>query len=293
MEEKEYLIQRETLQALADAIRSKTGGNAPLEVARFSRIIEDSAIGASAYEIAVENGFTGTEEEWLASLKGEDGNTPYIQDGYWYIDGVSTGVKAQGKDGVTPVKGKDYFTENEKTEIARQASVIASESVQETVSSGIATHNASTNAHNDIRLLISGLAQRLNALADSDDTTLDQMSEIVAYIKANKSLIESVTTSKVNVSDIINNLTTNVANKPLSASQGVVLKGLVDALSNSKLNASELPTAINTALAQAKASGEFDGKDGKTPVKGVDYWTDAEKESIVSQVTNNILSGEW
>ena len=29
--------------------------------------------GKSAYEIAVENGFEGTEEEWLASLKGQDG----------------------------------------------------------------------------------------------------------------------------------------------------------------------------------------------------------------------------
>ena len=29
--------------------------------------------GASAYEIAVQNGFTGTEAEWLASLKGEQG----------------------------------------------------------------------------------------------------------------------------------------------------------------------------------------------------------------------------
>lgn len=29
--------------------------------------------GKSAYEIAVDNGFTGTEEEWLASLKGEQG----------------------------------------------------------------------------------------------------------------------------------------------------------------------------------------------------------------------------
>lgn len=39
-----------------------------------------------------------------------------------------------------------------------------------------------------------------------------------------------------------------------------------------KLDASALPTAINTALAQAKASGEFDGKDGYTPVKGKDYF---------------------
>lgn len=30
--------------------------------------------GKSAYEIAVEHGFVGTEEEWLESLKGEKGD---------------------------------------------------------------------------------------------------------------------------------------------------------------------------------------------------------------------------
>lgn len=34
--------------------------------------------GASAYEIAVANGFVGTEEEWLASLKGEKGDSGNI-----------------------------------------------------------------------------------------------------------------------------------------------------------------------------------------------------------------------
>ena len=98
------------------------------------------------------------------------------------------------------------------------------------VSGQIGTHNTNTEAHNDIRKLITGLTNRLNALADSDDTTLDQLSEIVAYIKSNRSLIDSITTSKVNVSDIINNLTTNVTNKPLSAAQGVALKALIDAI---------------------------------------------------------------
>lgn len=103
---------------------------------------------------------------------------------------------------------------------------------------GITVHNTSDTAHNDIRLLIEGLASRLNALADSDDTTLDQLSELVAYIKANRGLIEGVTTAKVNISDIINNLTTNVTNKPLSAAQGVAIKALIDALSTGKLDAS-------------------------------------------------------
>ena len=39
-------------------------------------------VGYSAYEIAVQNGFVGTEAEWLASLKGDDGQTgPAGQDG--------------------------------------------------------------------------------------------------------------------------------------------------------------------------------------------------------------------
>lgn len=94
----------------------------------------------------------------------------------------------------------------------------------------VVKHNIATDSHNDIRLLIGGLTTRLNALANSTDEDLDQMAEIVAYIKSNKSLIDSITTSKVNVSDIIDNLTTSVSNKPLSAKQGTVLKSLIDAI---------------------------------------------------------------
>lgn len=94
----------------------------------------------------------------------------------------------------------------------------------------VSTHNIATDAHNDIRLLVSGLTERLNALANSDDTTLDQMAEVVAYIKDNRDLISQITTNKVNVTDIVNDLTTNVSNKPLSAAQGVVLKALIDAI---------------------------------------------------------------
>lgn len=85
--------------------------------------------GSSAYEIAKENGYTGSESEWLATLvgtgianikndgdrldivltngdtygfenlRGDDGKTPYIDesDGYWYIDGENTGVEARGR----------------------------------------------------------------------------------------------------------------------------------------------------------------------------------------------------
>lgn len=59
--------------------------------------------GHSAYEVAVINGFSGTEEEWLASMKGDPGYTP--QKGIDYFD---------GEDGYTPQKGVDYYTAAEK-----------------------------------------------------------------------------------------------------------------------------------------------------------------------------------
>jgi hypothetical protein len=42
--------------------------------------------GKSAYEIAVKNGFKGTEAEWLQSLHGKDGKTPKKDIDYWTED---------------------------------------------------------------------------------------------------------------------------------------------------------------------------------------------------------------
>ena len=99
-----------------------------------------------------------------------------------------------------------------------------------TAESLVPEHNVSLDSHQDIRAEIKKLADELEAVLDSDDETLDELSEIVSYIKSNKSLINAITTSKVNVTDIIDNLSTNVANKPLSAGQGVELKKVLDAL---------------------------------------------------------------
>ena len=127
-----------------------------------------------------------------------------------------------------------------------------------TAASQVSAHNTGTDTHSDIRLLISGLTDRLNALADSDDTTLDQLSEIVAYIKSNRDLIDAVTTSKVSVTDIVNDLTTNAANKPLSAAQGVVLKALIDAIT--------IPTALPNPNALTLTGAVSATYDGSAPV---------------------------
>ena len=45
---------------------------------KFQKVTERGFDGLSAYEIAVENGFVGSETEWLASLQGADGISPTI-----------------------------------------------------------------------------------------------------------------------------------------------------------------------------------------------------------------------
>ena len=101
-------------------------------------------------------------------FKGADGKTPYIENGYWYIDGANTGVKAQGndgkgissvaktstnglvdtytitftdgtkttytvtngKDGYTPEKGTDYWTSADKNAIVNEVDTLFTAEVE-------------------------------------------------------------------------------------------------------------------------------------------------------------------
>lgn len=67
--------------------------------------------GKSAFEIAVEYGFVGTETEWLESLKGVDGKNGVDglpgKDGKDGADGVPGHNGANGKNGVDGINGSD------------------------------------------------------------------------------------------------------------------------------------------------------------------------------------------
>lgn len=129
----------------------------------------------------------------------------------------------------------------------------------------LSTHNTSDSSHNDMRLLISGLTTRLNALADSDDTTLDQLSEIVAYIKKNKSIIDGITTSKVNVSDIIDNLTTSSTDKALSAKQGQILKEMINSLTKEDIGLGNVENKNSAAIRSELTKEDVTNALGYTP----------------------------
>ena len=67
----------------------------------LQKISEKGADGKSAFEIAVENGFVGTEAEWLESLKGKDGTDG--QPGKIGADGTN------GQDGKDGIDGKSAY----------------------------------------------------------------------------------------------------------------------------------------------------------------------------------------
>ena len=82
----------------------------------LQKIIEKGKDGKSAFEIAVEHGFIGTETEWLESLRGADG-----KDGLPGKDGKN-GV--DGKDGITPDMSV-YATKTDIAELQKQIESIS------------------------------------------------------------------------------------------------------------------------------------------------------------------------
>ena len=65
-------------EAVDAAFTAADRANDAAEAAEHMVDIHTGPEGKSAYEVAVEEGYTGTEEEWLASLKGPVGETPDI-----------------------------------------------------------------------------------------------------------------------------------------------------------------------------------------------------------------------
>lgn len=221
-----------------------------------------SDLSASASELNVLDGITASTGE----LNHTTGVTDNIQ------------TQLDGKAPITHTHDDRYYTESEiedkltekfadleNVDNTADIDKPVSTAQQNAINSAVSEHDTSSSSHSDIRSLISDLTAKLNTLADSDDTTLDQLSEIVAYIKNNKDLIDGVTTSKVSVSDIIDGLTSTAMNKPLSANQGKILNDLITALTTSvgdkvdKVSGKGLSTNDYTTAEKNKLDGIASG----------------------------------
>lgn len=210
--------------------------------------ITDEQVSTAVQEYLEENPVSG-----LDASNAETNQVPVADgNGNWSWQTQQSGTGSEEADPTVPDWAKN------PTKPTYTASEVGADAIG-TAENKISSHNTATDAHNDIRLLVQGLTERLDALADSDDETLNQMSEIVSYIKYNRNLINIIDTNKVGVSDIINNLTSNNADKPLSAKQGRVLKSLINRI----VIPEKLPNPYPLTFTGG-ASGSYDGSEALT-----------------------------
>ncbi len=143
-----------------------------------------------------------------------DGENPTTLAGYGITDGAT-------KQSVIDAEAR--INENIDSKVANLAS-------NSSVDTKVSNHNTSTEAHNDIRILVSELSTKLNHFLDVDDETSDELSEVLQIINNNRGTLESLLDTKINVGAIVDNLTTANNSMVLSANQGVEIKKLIDDL---------------------------------------------------------------
>ena len=105
------------------------------------------------------------------------------------------------------------------------------------------------------------------------------------------SIVQTTTSAEDGGDNIITVTLTDGATSTFTVKNG-------SAGSGGSVDEDAITEAIETALAEAKASGDFDGADGAdgadgyTPVKGTDYWTDADKTEMLTYLAANLTAAD-
>ncbi len=215
--------------------------------------------GKSAYELACEEGFTGSLADWLDSLSGMIGkkirsvaNVSRVDDTLVisYDDGgFDTFIISDGKDGV-----------------------------------GIARIEIRDNGEPDSRELAfsmtDGTEKTISFLCGKDGESGADGIPCTHYWDGTVLTVTSAS---------------GTSSAELAGADGV----------SPKIEIAEIATGHSVTVTDAYGTHTFnvtdglngingaDGSDGYTPIRGTDYWTEADKAEIKSYVDEAILSGEW
>lgn len=173
-------------------------------------------VGQSAYQTAVNNGFKGSETAWLDSLKGKDGYTPVK--GKDYVDGYTPVKGKDYTDGRTPVKGEDYWTPEDKQEIGDYANAQGASVVIVQASKAITTADTGKMLRVDVAASITIPANASHVGAEvevfrntSGAVTIAAGSGVSFAIPGNTALVsESQTISDQYASIVLKHIDTNV-----------------------------------------------------------------------------------
>lgn len=234
--------------------------------------------GRSAYELAVRQGYKGTLDEWLESIKGADGRDAYT----------------------IAVEGGYKGTEEEYN----NALTIAPVAVDKINNADTTPTKDSTNL-----VLSGGVKDAIDSLNADFDTDLATINSSITNLSDEIDNIVNVEIGDQLKASIIDNLTSSDTEKALSARQGKILKELIDNLANLQITVVDtLPTTgeSNIIYLIKKVGTGTDIHDeyvyvegnwekiGTTDVDLTNYYTktqvDSIKDTLDNKISNNTLS---
>lgn len=236
------------------------------------------APGRSAYELAVQQGYKGTLDEWLKSIKGADGRDAYTI----AVEGGYKGTEEEYNNALTiaPV-AVDKINNADTTPTKDSTNLVLSGGVKDAIDSLNSDFNA------DLATINSSITN----LSDEIDNIVNV--EIGDQLK----------------SSIIDNLTSSDTEKALSARQGKILKELIDNLANLQITVVDIlpATGESNIIYLVKKAGtgtdiydeyvyveENWEKIGTTDVDLSNYYTktqvDSIKDTLDNKISNNTLS---
>lgn len=229
------------------------------------------APGRSAYELAVQQGYKGTLDEWLLSLKGKDAYTIAVEGGYKGTEEEFNNTLTTASIAVDKINNADL--------------VPTKNSVNLVLSGGVKDAIDSLNINTSI------------------DADLETINNSITTINNNITNIVNTEISNQIKSSIVDNLTSSETEKSLSAKQGKVLKDLIDSLANLQITiVNSLPSVGESNIIYlVKKSGTgtdvhdeyiyVEGaweKIGTTDIDLSDYYTKSQVDTITNGLDNKI-----
>lgn len=234
----------------------------------------------SAYAIAQKHGYTGTEAEWLASLKGDKGDKG---DPFVYSDFTPEqldALKVKG-DGATVAIGTVTAGETGTSALVENVGTPTDAVLNFVLPKGDKGDQGKTGA--DGYTPVKGV----------DYWTPEDQAKIDAAIKNANSAASTANFAADNANLAASDANAAAEVAASEAYNAIDAAGTANDAANTAIEAASAANAKAAEL-QAKAdAGDFDGADGYTPMRGTDYWTDADKAEIKSYVDEAILGGAW
>ena len=194
------------------------------------------------------------------------------ENGNWIIGGEDTGVQAQGVSGV--YVGSGEMPEGYNVQVDPEGSEIDNLVVS--------VNGVKPDESGNVEIGAGG-GVSTEEINEAVEAALTEAKESGAFKGEKGEAGTSVTITSIKESSIDSGTNT------VTFSDGKVLKIKNGSSGGSGtggggISSDQLIAAVEEALQDAKDSGEFDGADGHTPVKGTDYYTEADKAEMVSLV---------